>query len=333
LSDPEGFSAVLEPSTNPFRFYGTLAALAIALPLLTGSYSTSSVVLVFAIAAAACNLLLGFGGILSFAQGSFFGVGSYTAGILLKAWPGLHLAALPASMLAGAVVAAAIGLLSTRQKGIYSVMITLAMAQLAFFAALSFPGLTGGENGLLDIPRPSLGLSGLLTEERENYLVIALAFLASLAFLARVIGSPFGRVLDAVRENDSRAETLGFHVQLLKVVAFALSGAITALAGALYALQLRSAPLSSIDLMTSESILIMAIVGGRRSIVGACFGALAMVLMGEMLAPMWPRWQMIVGFVLIAVVLFAQEGLGGIWRRLWQARETRRAAARMAEAP
>lgn len=297
------------------RFRGTLLAFAIALPTLTGSYGTASVVLVFAMAAAACNLLLGYGGILSFAQGSFFGVGAYTAGILLKRWPGLHLIALPASMLAGALVATAIGLLSTRRKGIYSVMITLSMAQLVFFAAVAFPGLTGGENGLLDIPRLSIGLSAWLTDGQENYLLTALVFLASLAFLARVIDSPFGRVLDAVRENDVRAETLGFHVAWTKVLAFCLSGALTALAGALYALQLRSAPLSGLDLMTSESILIMAIVGGRRSIVGACFGALAMTLMGERLAPIWPRWQMIVGFVLIGIVLFAPQGLGGLWKR------------------
>jgi branched-chain amino acid transport system permease protein len=313
---------VLDRSSNhqSLRFYGTLLAFAAAVPMVTGSYSTSSVVLVFAIAAAACNLLLGYGGILSFAQGSFFGVGSYTVGILLKSYPGLHLAVLPACMFAGALVAAAIGLLSTRQKGIYSVMITLAMAQLAFFAALSFPGLTGGENGLLEIPRPSIGIAGVLTDAQENYLLVAVAFVASLAFLAGVIRSPFGRVLDAVRENDTRAETLGFNVQLVKLLAFSLSGALTALAGALYALQLRSAPLSSIDLVTSESILVMAIVGGRRSLIGACFAALAMILMGELLAPVWPRWQMIVGFALIGIVLFAPEGLGGLWKQLSAAR-------------
>lgn len=296
------------------------AGLAVAMPMLTGSYSTAGVVLVFAIAAAACNLLLGYAGILSFAQGSFFGVGSYTAGVLLTSWPGLGLAALPLCVLAGALVALAIGLLSTRQKGIYSVMITLAMAQLVFFAALSFPGITGGENGLLDIPRPSLGLGAWLTETQQNYLLIAILFVATLLFLGRITRSPFGRVLDAVRENEVRAETLGYHVQRMKLQAFCLSGAITALAGSLYALQLRSAPLSSIDLMTSESILIMAIVGGRRSMLGAAFGAMAMVLMGEYLAELWPRWQMIVGFVLIGIVLFAPEGLSGIWGRVWTKR-------------
>jgi len=315
------------PLHQRLRFFVTLVALTLGIPVLTGSYSTAGVVLVFGIAAAACNLLLGHAGILTFAQGSFFGIGSYTVGILLKSWPGLGLLALPVCMLAGAVLAVAIGLLSTRQKGIYSVMITLAMAQLVFFAALSFPAITGGENGLLDIPRPSLGLAAWLTEAQENYVLIALVFLASLSFLTRVTGSAFGRVLDAVRENDIRAETLGYHVQLMKLQAYCISGALMALAGALYALQLRSAPLSSIDLMTSESILIMTIVGGRRSMLGAAFGALAMILMGEFLAPVWPRWQMIVGLVLIAVVLFAPEGFGGVWKQLARARRSGRVPA------
>jgi len=316
------------------RLPAILVGLAAAMPLVTGSYSTAGVVLVFAIAAAACNLLLGYAGILSFAQGSFFGIGSYAAGLLLKFSPGLGLLALPVCVVAGALLALAIGLLSTRQKGIYSVMITLAMAQLVFFAALSFPSLTGGENGLLDIPRLSLGLGAWLTDIQENYLLLALLFVAALAFLHQATRSPFGRVLGAVRENEMRAETLGYHVQLLKLQAFCISGAITALAGALYALQLRSAPLSSIDLATSESILVMAILGGRRSMLGAVFGALAMIAMGEFLSAVWPRWQMIVGFVLIAVVLFAPDGLGGLWSRIaGRLRTMLPADMRHAEAP
>lgn len=297
-------------------FYVALAALALVLPSLMGSVATASVVLVFAIAAASCNLLLGYAGLLSFAQGSFFGVGSYVVGLALKTWPGLGLAALPLSMAAGMTVALIIGALSIRQRGIYFVMITLAMAQLAFFAALSFPSLTGGENGLLDIPRPALGLDGLANEGTAQYLLVVLAFFCVFAFLRRVVSSPFGKVLDATRENEIRAVTVGYNVQKLKLVAFCISGALTALAGALYALQLRSAPLSNIDLLTSETILVMAILGGRRSLIGAAFGALAMTLMAEQLSQIWPRWQMIVGFVLIAVVLYAPDGLGGLWRQL-----------------
>lgn len=297
-------------------FYVALAALALVLPSLMGSVATASVVLVFAIAAASCNLLLGYAGLLSFAQGSFFGVGSYVVGLALKTWPDLGLAALPLSMAAGMTLALIIGALSIRQRGIYFVMITLAMAQLAYFTALSFPSLTGGENGLLDIPRPALGLDGLVNEGQAQYLLVVLAFFCVFAFLRRVVSSPFGKVLDATRENEIRAVTVGYNVQKLKLVAFCISGALTALAGALYALQLRSAPLSNIDLLTSETILVMAILGGRRSLIGAAFGALAMTLMAEELSRIWPRWQMIVGFVLIAVVLYAPDGLSGLWRQL-----------------
>lgn len=301
-----------------------LAAFALAMPLVMGSTATAGVVLVFAIAAAACNLLLGYAGLLSFAQGSFFGVGSYAVGMVLKAAPGAGMAALLVCMGAGMIVALAIGVLSIRQRGIYFVMITLAMAQLAYFAALSFPQLTGGENGLLDIPRPATGLEGIVGEGAGQYGLIAVVFVLAIAFLRLVVRSPFGRALDAVRENEVRAQTAGYDVQKLKLLAFCLSGGITALAGALYALQLRSAPLSNIDLMTSETILIMAILGGRRSLLGAAFGALAMTLMAEQLSQWWPRWQMIVGFVLIAVVLFAPRGLGGVWVH-WRARRSARA--------
>ena len=311
------------PFQSAVAFYVALAALVLVLPGLMGSVATASVVLVFAIAAASCNLLLGYAGLLSFAQGSFFGVGSYVIGLALKTWPGLGLAALPLSMAAGMTVAFIIGALSIRQRGIYFVMITLAMAQLAFFAALSFPALTGGENGLLDIPRPALGLDGLVNEGQAQYLLAVLAFFCVFAFLRRVVSSPFGKVLDATRENEIRAVTVGYNVQKLKLVAFCISGALTALAGALYALQLRSAPLSNIDLMTSETILVMAILGGRRSLIGAAFGALAMTLMAEQLSQIWPRWQMIVGFVLIAIVLYAPDGLSGLWRQLTEKLKSR----------
>lgn len=301
----------LDESTSLFLL--TLAGLALAMPLVAGSMATAGVVLVFAVAAAACNLLLGYAGLLSFAQGTFFGVGSYVAGLSLKQWPGLGFGVLLVCVAAGAVVALAIAMLSIRQRGIYFVMITLAMAQLAFFASLSFPALTGGENGLLDLRWPSLEVPGMASPALGRYALIALGFVGSLAFLRRVIRSPFGRALDAVRENEVRAQTAGYDVQNLKLLAFCLSGGLTALAGALYALQLGSAPLSNIDLATSETILIMAILGGRRSLIGAAFGALAMTLMAEQLSPLWPRWQMIVGAVLITTVLCAPNGLGGLW--------------------
>lgn len=303
-------------TSSSWFFHAVLLALALAMPIVMGSPATASVVLIFAIAAAACNLLLGYAGLLSFAQGTFFGVGSYAAGILLKAWPGLGWSVMLLCMGIGMLVALAIGALSIRQRGIYFVMITLAMAQLAFFASLSFPVLTGGENGLLDIPRPSTGLEKALGESVALYILVSLAFVACLSFLRRVLRSPFGRALDAVRENEVRAQVVGYDVQKLKLLAFCLSGGLTALAGSLYAIQLRSAQLSSIDLMTSEMILIMAILGGRRSLIGAVFGAMVMMMLAEHLSQLWPRWQLIVGIVLIATVFIAPNGLGGLLQQL-----------------
>lgn len=313
-------------SKSAGAFYLTLLALPFALPLMSGSATTAVVVMIFGIAAAACNLMLGYAGLLSFAQGTFFGVGSYAAGLLLRSHPGLGLGVLVLCAVAGAVAALIIGMLSIRRKGIYFVMITLAMAQMAFFAALSFPDVTGGENGLLDIPRLSVDLDGVLSESQSQYLVVSVMFFLALAFLRRVVQSPFGRVLDAVRENETRAQMAGYDVRRLKLLAFVISGSVTALAGALYAIQLRSAPLSNIDLMMSETILIMAILGGKRSLLGAVFGALLMTLMAEQLSQLWPRWQMIVGFVLIVTVLFAPSGIGGVFSQWRTSREKRKAS-------
>lgn len=305
------------------RFGVGTIAFALLAPFVMGSTGNASTVLVFAMAAAAANLLLGYAGLLSFAQGTFFGVGSYVAGIVLLRWPGVGLAVVPAALFAGGLTALVIGLLSIRQRGVYFVMITLAMAQLAYFAALSFPDLTGGENGLVAIPRPAvpLGFMQLSMETPlHRYVVIAVMFVAAMLLLHRIVHSPFGKVLDALRENEVRVVTLGHDATRVKILAFCLSGAITAVAGALFALHIGSAPVSNIDLLTSEMILIMAILGGRRSLLGAAFGALAMTLMSELISPLWPRWQMIVGFVLIATVLFAPDGLGGMVtaaRRRW----------------
>lgn len=304
-------------SRSPLWSQALLALLfAILLPVATGSLPLSGTILAFAIAAAGCNLLLGYAGLLSFAQGTFFGVGSYAAALLLKEWPAMGFFVLLPVACAGVFVALVISLLSTRQKGIYFVMITLAMAQLAYFAALSFPHVTGGENGLLDIPRPTLPAIPGFSENLIFYGAMALILVLTMVALAMVVNSPFGRALEAIRENEVRAETLGFRIGRLKAQAFCLSGAFTAVAGALYAMQLHSAQLSTIDLLTSESILIMAILGGRRSMLGSALGAAAMLLMSEYLSAIWPHWQMIVGLVLIAVVLYAPDGLVGIWRQL-----------------
>jgi branched-chain amino acid transport system permease protein len=291
-----------------------VAIAAVATTFVVPSSSLATEVLVFAIAAMACNLLLGYTGLLSFGQGIFFGVGAYTASLaVLRAGAGLA-TCLAVALAAGAVAAAFVGALSIRRRGVYFVMLTLAFAQLAYFVAYTGSSVTGGENGLLDVHRPALGAFGValsLRSTRAYYVAVALVFLAVFFGLQRVTRSPFGSTLVAIRDNEERAIAVGYHTRLYKIVAFAISGAVTAVAGALYAMSLQFAPLSNIDVAMSEQILITTIIGGTGSLLGSVLGAVFYVVVGDALASIWPRWMLLLGLLLIAIVMFMRRGLWG----------------------
>jgi len=285
------------------------------MPFVLPSVTLATEVVIFALAALACNLLLGYTGLLSFGQGIFFGGGAYAASLLM-----IHLhfglfGALLSSMVIGGILAFVVGYLSIRRTGIYFVMLTLAFTQMAYFLAYTFSDWTGGDNGLLDIPRPPLSVFGISVSNLESsesyYVLTACLFAAVFVVIRRVIHSPFGTTLVAIRENEGRASAVGFSTNHFKLVAFVLSGAVTGLAGALYAMLLNFAPLDNIELAMSENILIMTIIGGTSSLVGPIFGAGAIVLIGDLLSAVWPRWLMVLGAALIAVVLFMPGGLWG----------------------
>ncbi|MBF8748380.1 MULTISPECIES: branched-chain amino acid ABC transporter permease [Pseudomonas putida group] len=287
----------------------------VALPLVLPSATLATEILIFALAALACNLLLGYTGLLSFGQGIFFGVGAYGAALLM-----IHLhwglfAALLGAALFGAFLALLVGALAIRRKGIYFVMLTLAFSQMAYFLAYTLSGWTGGDNGLLDVPRPNIEIAGHvlvdLSDPRHFYAFVAVLFVLIFAGALRVIRSPFGSTLLAIRENETRAAAIGYDVRHFKILVFMLSGAITGIAGALYAMLLHFAPLSNIDLMMSENILIMTIVGGTGSLFGSLLGAGAIVVLGDVLSELWPRWLMLLGAILILVVVFMRGGLWG----------------------
>lgn len=290
-------------------------ATVVLLPLLSPSTSLATDILIFAIAAMACNLLLGYGGILSFGQGIFFGVGAYTAGLILKAHPeSLVMSLLGASALA-ATIAFLVGVVAVRRSGIYFVMLTFAFSQMAYFAAYTFSSVTGGENGLVDVPRPNATLFGYelfsLQSSHSFYMFAAGSFLVFFLLLRHVIQGAFGRTLLAIRENDARALSLGYEPRHFKIVAFVISGFITGYAGALYAMFLRFAPLSNIELTTSEIILIMTILGGTGSLTGAIFGAVIVLGLGELLSSLWPRWHLLLGLAVIIVSVFMRGGIYG----------------------
>ncbi|SIS75257.1 branched-chain amino acid ABC transporter permease [Neptunomonas antarctica] len=290
-------------------------ALMVLMPILLPSVTLATEILIFALAALACNLLLGYTGLLSFGQGIFFGGGAYSASLVM-----LHLnfgliSALITAILVGALLALIVGALAIRRTGIYFVMLTLSFSQMAYFLAYTFSDWTGGDNGLLDVPRPALTLFGMTISDLQSseafYIFVAAVFAIVFVFSRRVIHSPFGTTLVAIRENEGRSSAVGFSTNHFKLVAFVISGAITGLAGALYAMLLNFAPLSNVELLMSENILIMTIIGGTSSLIGSILGAGSIVLMGDLLSSIWPRWMMILGAVLIAVVLFLPGGLWG----------------------
>lgn len=324
---PRSFKEVL----HHYRFILLAALVVCILPLTLRSGSLATEVLVFALAALGCNLLLGTTGLLSFGQGIFFGLGSYSAGLVLTR-TGLQIpVALLAAMLVGALAAALVGWFSIRQRGTYFVMLTLAFGQMFYFLAYTTPTITGGDNGLLDIPRPSLSVFGMtlmpLASPWQFYAFVAVVFLLAFWILMRVSHSVFGRTLLAIRDNEARAAAVGYDVKRFKLAAFVVSGAVTGLAGALHALMTGLAPLSNIDYHTSEMILVMTVIGGTGNLFASVLGAAFYVLFADWLSTLWPRWLLLLGIVLIAVSLFMQRGLWGLGERIWLALRRKRTAS------
>ncbi len=291
---------------------------AVALPFFVSSPTLAGSVLIYAVAAMACNLLLGYGGLLSFCQGAFFGLGGYLYGwVLLRAHLGVA-TALGLALLGCGLIAGVIGAVAIRRKGLYFVMLTLAFAQLFYFIAYSLPALTGGDNGMEGLPRLTTLLPFVsrlpIDDSHALYILIAIVFIAAYGLLLRVIDSPFGSVLIGIRENEHRVGPLGYNVRHYKTLAFVLSGALTGLAGAVDGMLLGMVPLSNIDIGTSQTILIAAILGGSGSLSGSVFGAAALVVASDFLSDLWPRWQMVLGVLLVLLVIFAPDGLSGLWR-------------------
>jgi branched-chain amino acid transport system permease protein len=233
-------------------------------------------ILCFALFACAFNLLIGFTGLLSFGHAAFFGGASYFAGHVLKVW------GLPTEIgiLIGTVCAAGLGLiiggLAIRRQGIYFTMITLALAQMLFFVFLQAP-FTGGEDGLQSIPRGSLlGLLDLKNDIVMYYVVLAIVITAFL-FIVRIIHSPFGQVLKAIRENEARAISLGYDVERYKLLAFVLSAALAGLAGSTKAVVLGFGTLTDVHWSMSGLVVLMTLVGGLGTLVGPVVGAIVII--------------------------------------------------------
>lgn len=301
----------------------------VLLGLFSPSWPVATLILIYALAAVAANLLLGYTGLLSLGQSVYFGVGGYVAGVLsTKAGFQLSTTLIISAVLC-ALVAAFMGFFAIRRTGIYFVMITFAFAETAHFLAYVFKDVTGGENGLTGIPLASFGGFGqsffIARPGPTFYYMMAVLFVVLFVLMQRLVDSPVGSVLVAIRENESRAEALGYPVKVYKLVAFMVSGAVTGVAGCLYAFFVGSSSISAIHSEMSITIIIITVLGGIRSLYGSLLGATAYVALNTYLSDLWPYWELLLGVALIAIVLFFKGGLqGGLVSLADMARRKRR---------
>jgi branched-chain amino acid transport system permease protein len=292
-------------------FYALVALFAFSVPWL-GIYPVFMMkLLCFAMFACAYNLLLGFGRMLSFGHAAFFGFAAYVSSWLITAHGFGPAAAIAGGMLVAALLGLAIGGLAIRRHGIYFAMITLALGQLVYFVCLEAP-FTGGENGLQGVPRGSL--FGVLPLRSDNvlYYLVLVVFIAVFLFIRRVVHSPFGQVLKAIRENETRAISLGYDSNRYRLLAFVLSATLAGLAGSLNALVLGFATLSDVQQSTSGEVILMTLLGGTGTFFGPVVGAAIIVTLQEYLSDIVGGWvTAIIGVVFVACVLSFRRGIVG----------------------
>ncbi len=285
------------------------------LPFLVPYRSLATQVLVYGLFALGFNLLYGYTGILSFGHAAFWGLGAYGTGIALakvgvnSLWLAM-LAGLVCAVVAGAIV----GAFCLRRRGIYFAMLTLAFSQVFYFAAFHLADLTGGDDGLRGIPKLPLGFFGLQISLDKpiafHYFALAWATLA-VAGLRRLLDSPFGAVLRAIRENSDRATACGYDVARLKLVSFIFSALIAGLAGALDALRLTIVPVEALYWATSGQAVIMTLLGGGGTFFGPFVGAATFLVLEDRLGAFLESWPIIVGLIFMAFVLFLPKGIWG----------------------
>jgi branched-chain amino acid transport system permease protein len=310
-------SVLDHPVRAPWALLGLCVFLAlpfVAEALDEGFYITvASRILIFALAAASLNLVLGFGGMVSFGHAAFMGIGAYAVGILMDAgWASAALS-WPLAVLAAALFAAIMGAISLRTQGVYFIMITLAFAQMLYYFMVSLKAY-GGDDGLSLASRSSW--SGWdINSDTGFYFLVLCVFVSVFLFLHRLINSRLGHALQAIRDNETRMAALGFSVFRIKLVAFVVAGAIGGLSGALLANQNGFVSPSLMQWSQSGMLMIMVILGGVGRQYGGLVGAVVFLLLEEVLVAYTIHWTLALGALLLAVVLVAPNGLLSLWNR------------------
>jgi len=311
VSDP---AATSDHSALHRTLFIAMAALLVVLPFIPviGYPFFLMKVLCFALFACAFNLMLGYGGLLSFGHAAYFGFAAYVSAYTAKHWgltPELSILLGTAS---GAGLGLVFGSLAIRRQGIYFAMITLALAQMVYFFSLQTPKFTGGEDGIQAVPRNHLFGVLPLGNDTTTYYLVAGIFLAGVLLIYRIIHSPFGQVLKAIRDNEARAISLGYRVNQYKLAVFVLSASLAGLAGATKAIAVQLASLTDVHWSMSGEVVLMTLVGGMGTVFGPIIGAAVIISMQNFLAGLGDWVTILQGIIFVICVLVFREGIVGV---------------------
>jgi len=284
----------------------------------------STRIVIMAIAAVSLNLMLGYGGMVSFGHAAYLGIGGYAVGILAHAGIYSGFVQWPVAILASAAFALVVGMLCLRTRGVYFIMVTLAFAQMAYYVATGLDEF-GGDDGLTIYRRSQFALVDLSNKVSFYYLCVAL-LAATIILVWRLASSRFGLVVQGSRSNDKRMHALGFPTYRYRLVCFVIAGMLCGLAGALLANHSDFISPATMHWTRSGDLLVMVILGGMRSLFGPVFGAIALLALEEGLSEITEYWQIILGPLFLAVVLYARGGIDGLLESL----STKRIPARRA---
>src|SRR3977135_100953 len=271
-------------------------------------------ILIYGLYALGFNLLFGYLGLLSFGHAALFGTGAYFCGIAIVHFGLPWFAAIVFGILGGFLMAAVIGVLAIRTRGIYFAMVTMALSQCVYYLFYQAVDWTGGENGLRGINVRVIDIFGIklnFINPLTRYYVIAAFVIAAFFVLSRILASPFGAVIEAVRENETRAKASGYDATVTRLITFVLSGGFCGLAGALQALHLSIVPIEILHYDTSGIVVMVALLGGMGTFFGPMVGAAVFLLLENLVSVWTVHWQLVVGAIFMICVLFFPAGIWG----------------------
>jgi branched-chain amino acid transport system permease protein len=293
-----------------------LAVLFVILPFILPYTALATEIMLFGLAAVAFDLCVGYTGVMMFCQASFFGTAVYVTALSTIHLTNNIFLAMFLGVAASTILATVIGFLISTRSGSYSVLLSLAFNELVYFIAFQWSSVTGGDDGLTGVKRPNINLGALeidIQSANSFYYFALIFFILSFWMIRRITKSPMGKVMMSIRENEERAQAIGYNTHLYKTLSVMVGGLFIGLAGSLYSMYIQFAHIHNVHFETSGNIVMMVLVGGMGTLFGPIVGAFMIVTASDLASAVWDRWMLVMGALFVFFVLFAR---GGIWSLL-----------------